>query len=131
MNKVLIILSALFLVACGPDPSTVQLKLNNGGKWEINAEMTPYIEEGMKILADYIANQETDYHTLADQLEKQNWKLIKNCTMEGESHDQLHNWLHPHMAMIEELEDAENQEEAKVAVEKLAASFDVYRVHFK
>ena len=131
MNKVLLILSSIFLIACSSDPSSHELKLNNGKKWEINAEMTPHIEKGMEILSDYVDNGGTDYHALADQLEKQNWQLIKSCTMEGESHDQLHNWLHPHMALLDELEDAETEEAASVKIESLLTSFETYRTHFK
>jgi hypothetical protein len=131
MKNLLLLLATILLMACGSDPDSHLLRLNNGEKWKVNEEMTPFIEEGNTILQTYIDNGGTDYHALADKLEKQNWQLIKNCTMEGESHDQLHNWLHPHMAMINELEDAENQEQAKEKVEKLAASFEVYHAHFK
>jgi hypothetical protein len=32
--------------------------------------------------------------------------------MDGKSHDELHKWLHPHMALIESLQEAENDDAA-------------------
>jgi hypothetical protein len=73
------------------------IELNNGEKWKVNAEMIPHILEGEEILAKY---DNTDYKTLAKQLKEKNSGLIKSCTIEGKSHDELHKWLHPHIELI-------------------------------
>lgn len=93
--------------------------------------MTPHIERGHEILTAYIAQQGTDYKTLAESLKNQNDSLIRSCTMQGESHDQLHQWLHPHMSLINDLSKAGNEAEAEALVQELEQSFDRYQTYFE
>ena len=104
------------------------IELNNGEKWKVNAEMTPFILEGKEILAKY---DNIDYKTLAKQLKEKNSGLIKSCTMDGKSHDELHKWLHPHMELIESLEKAENEQSANTVIEQLKKSFKTYSNYFQ
>jgi len=114
----------------GKDDEMQTIKLNNGEKWLVNEEMKPFILESEIILNDYIESSSTDFKTLAERLNEKNSKLIESCTMNGESHDELHKWLHPHMNLIRSLAQEENTESAASIVRELALSFETYHKYF-
>ncbi len=110
---------------------TGAIHLHNGEKWTVNEEMKPHILESQAILNGYVESDSDDYKTLASQLNEKNSGLIQSCTMKGESHDELHKWLHPHMELIASLDQAENTDDAQVIVTQLDQSFETYHQHFK
>lgn len=113
------------------DNETVQessLALNNGAKWVINDEMKPHLQASEKLLQEYNGN---DHKTLAEGLKNNNNKLISSCTMKGESHEQLHVWLYPHIELVKKLEGAGSEEEADHIVEELRLSFNTFKEHFE
>lgn len=107
------------------------IKLNSGEKWVVNDEMKPFIIEAEEILNKYIESQSKDYLTLANQLKEENSGLVKSCTMKGESHDELHKWLHPHIELIESLSKAESAEQASKIITDLQTSFSIYNQYFQ
>jgi hypothetical protein len=132
MQKLIILCaSALFLFSCQSNHSSEGIKLNNGEKWAVNAEMKPHVAEGEKILNDFLSQNSADYNKLAADLTSQNDKLIESCTMKGESHDELHKWLHPHMELIGKLAKANDPEAAKAIVTQIDQSFKTYQQYFK
>ena len=104
------------------------IALNDGQKWNVNAEMSPYILESEQILLQYNG---TDHKQLAEELEAKNKALIKSCTMNGKSHDELHKWLHPHMQLIKSLKDAETNEESIAFIAELKNSFQTFHNYFQ
>lgn len=107
------------------------MSLNQGQKWMVNDEMKPHVHRAENHLNQYFQSNETDYKMLASKLKEENTGLIKSCTMDGQSHDELHKWLEPHMALINDLENAENLEEANDVLSKMKASFESYNQHFQ
>lgn len=100
-------------------------------KWVVNEEMKPFVAEAEAIVDAYVSNGETDYLTLAANLEEKNTQLIKSCTMDGESHDALHEWLYPHIELLKALEKAESVEAANGVVGQLQTSFETYHIYFQ
>jgi hypothetical protein len=137
MNKLsllpLILLSLILISSCTSETENHSdgISLNNGDKWQVNAEMKPHIEKGKKILQEYQSSGGSDYKALAEKLENQNAELIKSCTMDGESHNQLHNWLLPHMKLISKLKEAPNEEDAEQVIDELEESFKTYEKYFE
>lgn len=113
------------------DVESKALKLNSGVKWFVNEEMKPFIFEAESILNQHIESQSQDYQTLAAQLKDKNSGLIKSCTMKGESHDELHKWLYPHIELIESLSKAESTEQANKIITDLQTSFSTYNQYFQ
>ncbi len=113
------------------DDENETLKLNGGEKWVVNEEMKPYILEEEEIIHHYIASQSQDFHTLAAQLQEKNSGLINSCTMKGESHDELHKWLHPHMELIEKLSNADSFKKAEEIISELVKSFETFKNYFQ
>lgn len=109
------------------DDTEDELSLNNGEKWKINEEMTPYILKSEQLVEDFDGE---DYNALADDLMELNNELISSCTMDGPSHDELHKWLHPHIELLKQLKAQDNQEEAEEVVEEIEDSFEVFHEYF-
>lgn len=51
--------------------------------------------------------------------------------MKGKSHDELHKWLYPYMALVDELNDAENENEANQVFQKIKESFETFNQYFQ
>jgi hypothetical protein len=113
------------------DDNTETINLNNGDKWVVNEEMKPHIHEAKDILHQYTASKSEDYKTLAAKLKERNDSIIKSCTMEGESHDELHKWLHPHIELVASLSKAESTEEANEIIADIHTSFSTYDQYFQ
>jgi len=105
-----------------------EIELNSGEKWQVNTEMTPFILEGEQILGGHA---DGDYKVLAAQLKDKNSGLIKSCTMDGKSHDELHKWLHPHLELVEALNEAQTPEAADLIIANLKKSFETYHTYFQ
>ncbi|MGB0918347.1 MAG: hypothetical protein ACPGU4_12210 [Flavobacteriales bacterium] len=125
------VLPVLFSACGNHSHEQEKIELNAGQKWKVNEEMKPHIEKGREMLSAYLTDGDTDYEKLAADLQEQNSKLIKSCTMDGKSHDELHKWLHPHLKLVKQLSDAENLEEANKITKELTVSFETYAKHFE
>jgi len=124
-------LAIALMVACDSEKQQSDINLNDGEKWKVNSEMKPHIERGNEMLDDFISENGTDYLQLAENLKAQNSALVKSCTMKGESHDELHKWLHPHLELTDQLSDAKSLDKAKEIIPQLEASFDTYENYFE
>lgn len=110
---------------------TLQLKLNHGEKWIANLETHVGIKNMDSIIKNF-ANQNTkDYVALGQLLSAQTSFVIKNCSMKGEPHDQLHVVLVPMLDEISILKASESTENAEVALSKLEDLIYNYFSHFK
>ena len=128
---VLICTSIIFLSACNSKHSTGETNLQNGQKWKVNAEMKPHIDQGIGVLKAYLSQGNTDYSALEKALQVQNTDLIESRTLKGESHDELHKWLHPHMALIEKLSKAKDLTEANTIISQIEQSFKNHQNYFE
>lgn len=142
------LLISLFIISCNDTQKTTKdqhetqkkevkvvheehvLALNNGQKWIVNEEMKPYIIKGEKLITTFIKEKEDSFSKLAKNIEEQNQLLIKSCTMKGESHNELHKWLAPHLALINQLKKQTSPNEGHRLVEKLKASYETYHQFF-
>lgn len=82
------------------------VELNNGEKWKANPETTEGINRMMSIISvDASAYAAADYNNLGQALSVEKTQIFENCTMEGEAHNQLHNYLQPLIDMINDLKE--------------------------
>lgn len=137
MNKLFILFIAVSLFACNSaqkpeaEKTTLNIELNEGEKWNVNDEMKPHILGAETILDLYISNENSDYLGLESELRALNQNLIKSCSMKGESHDELHKWLLPHMNILKALKDSKSEANAMQQIANLQNSFDLYHQYFK
>jgi len=108
-----------------------EIETNDGGKWEANAETN----EGVQKMQNNIKIQSTNtldaYHKLAEQLNDDKNYVIKNCTMKGAPHDNLHVWILPLMEKIEALSESKTVEEASKLKQSIVENVNAYSNYFE
>ena len=110
---------------------TNDIKINDGEKWEANPETNEGVQKMKQRLNTATLNTLEDYHKLATQLNEDKNYVIKNCTMQGASHDNLHIWLLPLIAKIEALTETTSVEEASTITQNIEANVNGYSNYFK
>ena len=110
---------------------TLTLKLNSGEKWNVNNETHVGITKMDSLIKVFKSNKTCDYLALGESLSKQTSFVIKNCSMKGESHDQLHVVLVPMLDEISILRESENKKDLEQAFQKLESLIANYFKHFK
>lgn len=112
-----------------------QIVLNRGEKWEMSESLNTVVREMADDVTKFYRAKKTqmsDYHTLADTLDKGIQKLINKCELpDGEAHENLHKWLHPYMEEVVALKKVNNSEDARNKLEEIRQSFITYMTHFK
>jgi hypothetical protein len=109
--------------------SDEELRLNNGMKWQANPETTDGVL-AMKEHLDSFRNLGLgDYEQLRTHLEIEFKMIFEKCTMKGEAHKQLHNFLYPMRDYFSDLsKGSETAEKAFISLEKYVP---VYFDYFK
>ncbi len=105
-----------------------KLMLNNGQKWNANLETHVGVQKMDSIIKSFRIEKSENYGVLAENLSVQTNFIIKNCTMKGEEHDQLHLVLLPMLEQITALKEIENKEKT---LNSLEASIKKYFEYFK
>ncbi len=118
MKKLLIFSFTILLAACQPTgenahnheshdhtehtDETPSVSLNNDELWKANPETNEGIQNMINLVADF-DQQNGDYEALQTNLQSEFRDIFKKCTMTGEAHDQLHNYLLPLKGKIEKV----------------------------
>lgn len=147
MNFKLLIIIVLFFMSCKNEThknnsnttkveevtveESIKLKLDNGQKWIANEETHIGIKNMDSIIKAFKSEANKDYILLGGALSKQTSFVIKNCTMKGEPHDQLHEVLVPMLDEISILRESESKDESENALGKLESLIKNYFNYFK
>jgi hypothetical protein len=103
------------------------VKLDNGKKWKANPETT----QGIKNMRDMVKTQmetgKTDAVKLQQNLNKEFNTILQKCTMTGEAHNQLHNYLIPIKDKIKKL----SANTPKAEIQELMTYLDSYKTYFE
>ncbi len=84
------------------------LETDNGAPWTANPETTDGIFAMIKLMDAHTDKENaTSYNELAEALNAEFNSIFRNCTMTGEAHDQLHNYLYPLKEIFEGLRSSE------------------------
>lgn len=85
-----------------------EIQLDHGKMWAANAETTQGIKNMQKLVNSF-SDKESDaaYALLKSNLEKEFSTILTKCTMKGESHNQLHNYLLPMKNVFEGLSSSD------------------------
>jgi len=125
MKQLLVLFLALItLFSCKQDAKAVQpteiesskeapssvasVKLNGSEKWIANIETTEGIIK-MQLIMNSFSDEESinEYKLLKEKLEVEFTNIFTLCTMKGESHNQLHNYLKPIIPFFDGLDSNE------------------------
>jgi hypothetical protein len=110
--------------------SAQTVQLNNGAKWQANPETTQGIAAMQQLVSSFSKTPATeDYKQLKEKLETEFKTIFQKCTMTGEAHTQLHNYLLPLKEMIEDL-GSNNPDESKKALNEIQMHLTKYSMYF-
>jgi len=110
---------------------SAELGLNGGKKWQVNSEMIMPVREMETTINSFSIKGKGDYSELARELKVEIDQLTSSCTMTGESHDQLHLWLLPHIKLVDELSKANNDKDCSSKYEEIQASMITFNEYFQ
>lgn len=108
-----------------------EIIMNNDVKWQANAKTNVGVEKMQNSLKTQNTSTLEDYHKLAEQLNNDKNYVVKNCTMQGASHDNLHVWLLPLMAKIEALSETKTVEDAAKIKYSIEENINGYSDYFE
>ena len=107
------------------------IEVNDGKRWLANSETTEGVANMQKIMNTF--NEKEDlkaYATLTKSLKSEFSMVFEKCTMKGESHNQLHNFLIPINDLFEPLASSDLKE-CQESYDKLNKHLKVYQTYFK
>lgn len=108
-----------------------EIQLNNGSKWDANLETTKGVENMTNLIKASDPKSVEDYHNLASKLNDEKNFVVKECTMEGASHDNLHVFLHPLIEKIGALGKVATVDEGSEITTSIRENLDAYSDYFK
>tara|TARA_R100001377_G_scaffold53340_1_gene31341 strand:+ start:469 stop:960 length:492 start_codon:yes stop_codon:yes gene_type:complete len=107
------------------------IELDAGKKWIANMETN----KGVQKMKDVLKSQPTvtidDYHKLASELTTAKNYIIKECTMKGASHDNLHVWLLPLLDKLDVLTEVTTLETASKIKQNISEHIFAYELYFQ
>ena len=113
------------------DDENEAIELNNGEKWEVDANMITHIRNMENDVVSFTQVEQKDYKSLSEKLQSNIDLLTSNCSMKGKAHDELHKWLLPYIDLVKELSEAKNETEATKQFENIQISFTTFNQYFQ
>ena len=107
------------------------MQLDEGAKWKANIETTEGVVKMQRLINTHATVAIEDYHELAGKLNEVKNKLVKECTMKGPSHDNLHIWLYPLVEKIGALSEVNTLAEAAEIKQSIADNLNSYTNYFQ
>ena len=106
------------------------ISLNNGNPWKANPETTYGILIMKKKMASFNIDSNLNlYSKLVDELTEEFLVIFEKCTMKGESHKQLHNYLLPIKLMFKDLLNS-NIKKRQKTFHTLSSHLEKYKYFF-
>jgi outer membrane lipopolysaccharide assembly protein LptE/RlpB len=102
---------------------TPKVTLDNGKLWIANPETTEGIHNLQKIISE--RGKEATGSVIKEALENEFQMIFEKCTMEGEAHEQLHNYLLPLKMKLNKL-DGTNDAEVLKDIENYLKEYPKY-----
>ncbi len=116
------------------NPSTVwmnEIKLDDGSKWQANSETTQGVAKMLDLIKSGDLKTLEDYHSLASKLNEEKNFVVKECTMKGASHDNLHVFLLPLIKKIEALSNTSTLSQATLITYRIEENLKGYFNYFQ
>ena len=106
------------------------MSLNGGEKWEANKETTDGVANMLELLEGTDASTTKAYQENGALLKEHIDLVLNQCTMKGESHDQLHTFLVPLISKVDKLNSTDMDKGAKIQG-KIKEHLKAYDTYFK
>lgn len=108
-----------------------QIELDQGAKWAANVETTLGVSQMQSAMETSKTEEVSDLHKLGGALNEIKNMIVKECTMTGPSHDNLHVWLYPLISKIEQLQKVESVESGQQMLAEIGEHLDKYYEYFE
>jgi uncharacterized protein YpuA (DUF1002 family) len=102
-----------------------KVQLDNGKKWKANTETVTGINKMFSLVQKGI-DRKIDAVKLVDSLQVEFKTIFDKCTMTGESHNQLHNFLIPIKGQLEKLKAGNTDAEILKEMQEYLLTFKNY-----
>jgi len=100
--------------------------------WQANSETTTGVNTMKKLIADFNPKRNNDaYVDLKNSLVDEFNGILTNCTMDGEAHEHLHDYLVPMKGMVDEISGKNTMEENQKVVDAYKKYLEKYTTIFK
>ncbi len=134
-NLLVVIITFMVLTGCGhheghhhhSGQGGHKVELDDGKKWIANPETTQGVKN-MQLLVEEASG--TVDRELVTGLQEEFKMIFKNCTMTGEAHEQLHNYLLPMKELFDGLK-SEEEGVKKRSLEELEQHLGAYSNYFQ
>lgn len=107
------------------------ISLDNGAKWNANIETTKGINAMLNIMNESNLKTVEDYHALANKLHHEKNMIVKECTMKGPSHENLHVFLFPLIEKIDHLLTVTSKKDGSEIAASIKENLDAYKNYFQ
>lgn len=108
-----------------------EIQMNKNKRWKANPETNQGVENMLSSIESAELKTLEDYHQLASKLNEEKNFVVKKCTMEGPSHDNLHVFLHPLIEKITALQKTTTVKESAEIIESIKDNLNKYYNYFK
>ena len=106
------------------------ISLDKDTKWKANMETTQGINAMLSLIEENNLITLEDYHQLANKLNNEKNMVIKECSMKGASHDNLHVFLLPLIEKIDYLLTSTSIEEGSKITASIKDNLNLYQNYF-
>ncbi|MCW5899014.1 MAG: hypothetical protein KIT10_07065 [Flavobacteriales bacterium] len=110
------------------------LELDDGSKWRLGPHMMGPVRRMQERLSATSAREltaEGSAARLADSLFADMDELVRACDMKGKGHDVLHDWLMPHMSLLQRLERTSDPDSVAQVLAELDRSNTLFDRYFE
>jgi len=109
----------------------MELSLDEGKLWKANVETTVGVHNMIELMKNFKEKENVaSYGKLTESLKQEFATIFEKCTMKGESHNQLHNFLIPIKDLFKGLA-SEDLNTCKESFNKLNTHLVVYKSYFE
>ncbi|EGV44796.1 hypothetical protein BZARG_217 [Bizionia argentinensis JUB59] len=108
-----------------------EIQMDNGSKWLANIETTDGVNDMLELISESKTETVEDYLGLANKLNERKNTLVKECTMTGPSHDNLHVFLHPLIEKTDALLETKTTEEGSEILKSITDNLNAYKTYFQ
>lgn len=109
----------------GHEETAGKVQMDNGKKWKANAETITGISNMSSLVQNGLAGK-IDAARLYDSLQVEFKTIFDKCTMTGESHSQLHNFLLPLKGQLDKLKAGNSEIEILEEIQEHLLTFKNY-----
>ncbi|WMJ73638.1 hypothetical protein RCC89_10755 [Cytophagaceae bacterium ABcell3] len=107
------------------------INLNGDKKWKIPDHMMTHINLIKEDIRNFEGRSEEDYALLSQNIDKNIDELTKECSMEGQAHEELHKWLAPFIKSTQELSSAQDIQHASHELRRLRTALEEFNFYFE